>query len=248
MGANASAARSSTTLDVDGLAVRVVRKRQKNMYVRVKPPDARVEVTAPLHFADSEIAWFIREKMDLILKHRAQVLERERARMHEGSFAGAAGERGGHGVASGFERGGHGGGDALSGEGASGFQGDGISGGLGSPTGAPTQAELAEWRAVVEAFTPALIEKWAPIIGVRPGKLAYRNMVSRWGSCNVKTGRICINVQLAAHPPECLEYVVVHELCHLREANHGPRFKALLDRYLPHWRQAEAKLKGGIRR
>ncbi len=115
-------------------------------------------------------------------------------------------------------------------------------------TGAPTKEELSQWRAVVAAFTPALVEKWAPILGVKPGKLAYRNMVSRWGSCNVKTGRICINVQLAAHPPECLEYVVVHELCHLIEANHGPRFHALLDAYLPHWREAERKLRGAIRR
>ena len=197
-----------STLDVDGLSVQVTRKRQKNMYARVKPPDGRVVVTAPLHFTDDEIAWFVREKKDLILKHRAQLLERERTRAQEGNLAGRRGRS----------------------------------------KGAPTKAELAEWRAVVEAFTPALVEKWAPIIGVRPGKLAYRNMVSRWGSCNVKTGRICINVQLAAHPPECLEYVVVHELCHLHEANHGPRFKALLNAQLPHWREAEAKLKGGIRR
>ena len=197
-----------STLDVDGLSVQVTRKRQKNMYARVKPPDGRVVVTAPLHFTDDEIAWFVREKKDLILKHRAQLLERERTRAQEGNLAGRRGRS----------------------------------------KGAPTKAELAEWRAVVEAFTPALVEKWAPIIGVRPGKLAYRNMVSRWGSCNVKTGRICINVQLAAHPPECLEYVVVHELCHLHEANHGPRFKALLNAHLPHWREAEAKLKGSIRR
>lgn len=113
---------------------------------------------------------------------------------------------------------------------------------------APTAEELAEWRAVVEAFVPALVEKWAPLMGVTPGKLAYRNMVSRWGSCNVKTGRICINVQLAAHPPECLEYVVVHELCHLLEVSHGPRFKVLMDAFLPDWRAREAKLRGGIRR
>ena len=54
-------------------------------------------------------------------------------------------------------------------------------------------------------------------------------MTSRWGSCQPATGRICINVRLALYPPECLEYVVVHELCHLRERGHGPAFQALMD-------------------
>ena len=62
--------------------------------------------------------------------------------------------------------------------------------------------------------------------GVKAGKLAYRNMTSRWGSCQPATGRICINVRLALYPPGCLEYVVVHELCHLLERGHGSRFKA----------------------
>ena len=221
------------TLDVDGLSVQVTRKRQKNMYVRVKPTDGRVVVTAPLHLTDAEITWFVREKKDLILKHRAQLLERERAHAQERSLADGRA---------------HSGASVMDGENGSVSRNGNARNGSYRSAGAPTQAEIAEWRAVVKAFTPALVEKWAPIIGVRPGKLAYRNMVSRWGSCNVKTGRICINVQLAAFPPECLEYVVVHELCHLHEANHGPRFKALLNRYLPHWREAEAKLKGGIRR
>ncbi len=224
----------ASVLDVDGLEVHVTRKRQKNMYARVKPPDGRVVVTAPLHFSDDEIIWFIREKKDLILKHRERILTAGRAQQEAAGLSGKGGLSG-DGAAEEAERSAQGGSGSGERHRASGAN-------------APTQEELAEWRAIVEAFTPVLIEKWAPIIGVRPGKLAYRNMVSRWGSCNVKTGRICINVQLAAHPPECLEYVVVHELCHLREANHGPRFKALLDRYLPDWRQAEAKLKGGVRR
>lgn len=59
---------------------------------------------------------------------------------------------------------------------------------INGTSASPTQEELAQWRAIVSAFVPALIEKWAPIIGVSPGKLVYRNMVSRWGSCNVKNG------------------------------------------------------------
>ena len=104
-------------------------------------------------------------------------------------------------------------------------------------------AETKEWRSAVEALAPDLVKRWAAVIGVTPGKLAYRNMKSRWGSCQPATGRICLNTRLALYPPECLEYVVVHERCHLKEANHGPAFHALMDQYLPDWRARRAKLK-----
>lgn len=184
-----------SVVSVDGMQVSVVRRAgQKRAYLRVKAPDGRIEVSAPMRMGDAAIARLVRE-------HASWIAQRRRA---EAARAEAA--------------------------------------------PAPTPEELEQWRAVVAACTPALIEKWAPIMGVSPGRIVYRNMVSRWGSCNVKTGRICINVQLAAHPPECLEYVVVHELCHLLEASHGPRFKALMDAFLPDWRAREAKLRGGIRR
>lgn len=103
--------------------------------------------------------------------------------------------------------------------------------------------EITAWRAAVEAAAPSLVALWEPVMGVRAGKIVYRNMTSRWGSCNPKTGRICLNIQLAKYPPECLEYVVVHELCHLLERGHGPRFKALMDTFLPDWRKRRAKLR-----
>ena len=116
---------------------------------------------------------------------------------------------------------------------------------LGSPMGRAATADAAEvrqWRAVVEAFVPALVEKWEPILGVKVQKLAYRKMKSRWGSCQPSTGRVCINVVLALYPPECLEYVVVHELCHLLVPGHGPAFQELMDRVMPDWRHRKAKL------
>ena len=115
-----------------------------------------------------------------------------------------------------------------------------------SPTGIAAAAgleEVAQWRAVVEACTPVLVERWERVMGVKAQKLVYRNMTSRWGSCQPATGRICINVRLALYPPECLEYVVVHELCHLRERGHGPAFQALMTRYLPDWKERRAKLR-----
>lgn len=67
-----------------------------------------------------------------------------------------------------------------------------------------TPEQVAEYRAVVEACAPALVKAWEPIMGVKAGKLAYRNMTSRWGSCQPATGRICLNIRLALYPPECL--------------------------------------------
>mgnify|MGYP001318615938 CR=1 FL=1 len=80
---------------------------------------------------------------------------------------------------------------------------------------------------------------------VRSGKIAYRNMTSRWGSCQPSTGRICINIRLALYPPQCLELIVVHELCHLLESGHGPKFKQLMDLFLPDWRDRQAILDRG---
>lgn len=104
-------------------------------------------------------------------------------------------------------------------------------------------AEVERWRAVVEACVPVLLERWEPVLGVKAGKLAFRNMKSRWGSCRPDTGRICINVRLALYPPECLEYVVVHELAHLIEHGHGPRFRAILDAVMPDWKNRRDKLR-----
>ena len=106
-----------------------------------------------------------------------------------------------------------------------------------------TPEQQKAWKETVQAFVPLLVAKWEPILGVKAGKLAYRNMKSRWGSCQPSTGRICINTRLALYPPECLEYVVVHELCHLHERGHGPKFYALMDVALPTWKQARTRLK-----
>lgn len=175
---------------VDEFEVWILRKHIKNINLRVKPPDGRIEVSAPLRVDTSFVRAFVREKRDWIREQQERI-----AASPQGRAAAA------------------------------------------SPD------EVAQWREVVQAFVPPLIAKWEPIMGVKAGKIAYRNMASRWGSCQPSTGRICINVRLALYPPECLEYVVVHELCHLLERGHGPRFHALMDAFLPDWKAIRAKLR-----
>jgi hypothetical protein len=67
-------------------------------------------------------------------------------------------------------------------------------------------------------------------------------MKTKWGSCNRESGRIWINLELAKKHPLCLEYVVVHELAHLLERNHGERFVKLMDSLLPDWRTRRDEL------
>lgn len=82
-----------------------------------------------------------------------------------------------------------------------------------------------------------LLDSWQKRMGVHYTGLRVHTMKTRWGSCNVRSGRINLNALLACWPKQCLELIVVHELTHLLEANHGQRFHALMSNHLPDWKQ-----------
>jgi predicted metal-dependent hydrolase len=71
-------------------------------------------------------------------------------------------------------------------------------------------------------------------------------MKTKWGTCGIEARRIWINLELAKKPMRCLEYIVVHEMVHLLERNHGDRFTALMDRYLPDWSSRRAELQQSV--
>ena len=79
-------------------------------------------------------------------------------------------------------------------------------------------------------------------MGVTYGRISIRAAKTRWGSCSAE-GNLNFHWKLILMPPEILDYVVVHELCHLLERGHGSRFKALMDAFMPDWRDRRAKLR-----
>jgi predicted metal-dependent hydrolase len=81
---------------------------------------------------------------------------------------------------------------------------------------------LQRWqRSELRRVIPQLISQWEPVVGRSVSQWGVKRMKTKWGSCNRESGRILINVGLAKKHPNCLEYVVVHEMVHLLERNHG---------------------------
>lgn len=106
------------------------------------------------------------------------------------------------------------------------------------------QAGLQGWyrqrsRVVFQERVTAMAHSLAWLKGVPPIRLL--NMRSQWGSCS-PAGLLTLNPHLVKASRECLDYVVLHELCHLKEHNHSPRFYALLDKHMPGWQRVKLRL------
>lgn len=102
---------------------------------------------------------------------------------------------------------------------------------------------LDEWyRASLRTAVEPLLHKWEPLLQVKVKRLFVQRMRTKWGSCNSEAKHVRLNTELAKKPPECLEYILVHELVHLRFRTHGPRFVAIMDAVLPQWRDLREML------
>ena len=98
------------------------------------------------------------------------------------------------------------------------------------------QALFEAWyREQLKKAVLPLLAKWQPLIGVTVSRFFVQRMKTKWGSCNPSACHIRLNTELAKKPPECLEYIVVHEMAHLIEQTHTRRFIALMDRFMPKW-------------
>jgi len=106
---------------------------------------------------------------------------------------------------------------------------------------------VREWyRKLLKSEIERVLPKWEQITGLKATGWQIKYMTTLWGTCNAKTGKLLLNLQLAKKTHECLEYIILHELCHLVEKNHNARFIALMDKYMPMWREVRTTLNGQI--
>lgn len=216
-------------IEMDGIPIEILRKPIKNIHLRIYPPDGRVRVSAPLKVSLHHIYQQIEAKREWLHTQRARlqacptVQEPLFQNGEQHYFLGQAYTLTLH---------------EHPGETEVTLRGNLLQ--LSSkPNGSTQQKQmiLKQWyQTQMQSLVPGLINKWQPIMGVHVATWGTKTMKTRWGSCNIRTHRIWLNLLLIKKPIQCLEYVLVHEMVHLLEASHNKRFHQLMDHFMPEWR------------
>ena len=106
----------------------------------------------------------------------------------------------------------------------------------------PTDAERAALIARAKDYLPRRTAHWSAVMELVPAGIKITSARTRFGSCSSKNS-ICFSWRLMLYPPEAIDYVIVHELAHIRHHDHSPAFYALIEQYLPDWKARMKLLK-----
>lgn len=227
---------NNTTTIIGGLQIKIIRKSSlKNMYIRVNPPDGIVKVSVPYDISDETIKNFVLTRMPEITKVRDRMLAQSRQSKREyvsGESCYLWGKQYMLQVT---------------------YAGNRyyiektpnkivMTAPIGS-TAVNREKAMTEWyRSELKRILPIVLKQCEDRIGVTANACNVKYMRTRWGSCNIVEKRILINLQLVKKPVDCLEYVLTHELVHLLEKNHNNRFRSLVEKYCPNWKDAKQLL------
>ena len=224
-----------TKIELGEIAVEVVKKDIKNVHLSVYPPAGRVRISAPLRmnletirvFAISKLGWIKQQQKKLRTQEREtprEYLDRESHYFWGKRYLLKVVER-----------------DDLPGVELKHSQMR-----LRIRPGSSyekKQTIVEEWyRQQLKQSVPVLIARWEPLIGVKVERFFAQRMKTKWGGCRPESRSIRLNTELAKKPPQCLEYIVVHEMIHLLEPTHNTRFTSLMNQFMPQWRFCRAEL------
>lgn len=218
---------------IDNIKIEVVKnKRQKNIYLKVKPPYGKVVVSCPYSFTDGDIKRFVSFKKDWLKRALSSFAYKKEIEYKDNDKVYLWGER-----------------LTLKLIEAKSFDVKKLNdklfmkAPLSSTSDQRKKALYEFYRKELKKALAKASKRCENITGKAPYEYRLRIMKTRWGSCNITKKRIWLNVNLSKYPPICLDYVLVHELVHLIEVNHTPRFHSLVRKFFPDYKKAQAYLK-----
>ncbi len=219
----------SMQLKLGDVAVDVVLKDIKNIHLSVHPPTGSVRISAPLRTSLDAVRIFAISKLDWIRQQQTKLQGQERETPREYL------DRESHYVwGKRYLM------KVIEWDGAPSIELAHSQMVLRIHSGASDnrkQAVVEQWyREQVKQAVPPLITKWESVIGVKPRRIYVQRMKTKWGSCNPGACNIRLNTHLATKRPECLDYIVAHEMVHLIVRQHSAKFVRLMDECLANWR------------
>ncbi|MEE1157452.1 MAG: SprT family zinc-dependent metalloprotease [Methanobrevibacter sp.] len=214
-------------MEINGINVIVQRKKIKNMYLRVVPPEGTVKISAPYFIGDDKIIEFVNAKMDWILQKQAKIANTK----YIPSLKYVNGEK--HYLwAEEYTL------QLIANNIKTAFVKENT---LYLPVSKRSKMKNRQktledfYRLELQKEITDIYDKCTAKVGRKPSEIKIRKM-KNWGNCK-QNGVITLNLNLAKKPKICLEYVLIHELCHLIEFNHSKKFKMLMDKNCPNWRE-----------
>jgi len=230
------ASETESLLVISGLNIQVVRKNIKNLHLAVLPPDGKVRFAVPHHVTDERVRLAVISKLAWIRRQQNAFNQQERQterEMVDGESHYLWGRQyrlevieqvGKHRVET---------------KGKNKLR-------LYVQPDTSTDNRLLvlnQWyREQLKVRVSELLDHWSLVIKRQPTACGIRKMKTKWGSCNIEAKRIWLNLELVKKPPECLEYILVHELVHLLERHHNDQFRKHMDTFLPKWREHQSLL------
>lgn len=221
----------TTQIEVSGIQIIINRKDIKNLHLSVLPPDGRVRVSVPLHTTEQSVRLAVISKLTWIKKQQADFAAQPRQSSREmisGESHYLWGNRYRLDVITGSNK------HSVNIKGVSKLE---INAGVNTTTENRIKLLHNFYRQQIQERIEPLLDKWQLKLGVEANQIGIKKMKTKWGSCNIKAKHIWLNLELAKKPPECLEYILVHELAHLLERHHNERFRSIMNKHMPNWRE-----------
>jgi predicted metal-dependent hydrolase len=220
-----------------GFQVEVTFKPIKNMYLKVSRSTGKIRVSAPLKTTPKVVEQFVHSRAQWIKNHLSRKVKKvEKLKYEDGELQRVFGVKTPLKI------------DYVNKNIFAYLHNNSLVLKVKEDYTADKRAKVVDdfYRKELKKMVAELIQKWEPKMGVKVKEFGIKKMKTRWGTCNVNDHRVWINLHLAKEEPEVIELVVVHEMVHLLERLHNKRFYALMEKFLPNYKELEKELDGKV--